>query len=561
MKPKYTHIPQFGSGEFPDFRQPGAWYVDKSLLIRDVLLGSQCLLLPRPRRFGKTLNMNMLKCWFDITRKNQDELFAGLKIMQEEPKILATRGAHPVIFLSLKDWKCGDIDKLQQTLVGRMAQLLSPHRHDFVALDSVQQMILERILEQQGTDDDLKQSLALLMEALHLKHGKKVMILIDEYDAPVLHAISEGFAKPAIALLGPWLSSALKNNDHLEKAVLTGILCLAQQSIFSDLNHFTCYSVIDAGDFADKFGFTEEETQQALIEFGRQDQAEDVRGWYNGYNFNGIQIYNPWSLGEFLVRGNLAPHWLNTSSNQLIFTELARAGEPLLQELEKLLQGESIITQLSDRATLRDLVDDTPRDILFSFFVLCGYLKAHDKFVDEGDLLESWHVSIPNREIEAVFAEFVRQVTSSRKGLPKLNSPLLQSFIADDAPKFQRELNDFLKGVASYHDTAKTPEIFLHGLILGLLLPLRSHYRLESNIESGEGRADLICRPKTPGFTAKLIEFKAVAKDADLDALADAAIAQIDDNDYAARLREEGIHDFAKLSVVISGKKCRVRKA
>jgi hypothetical protein len=454
-----------------------------------------------------------------------------------------------------------DIDKLQQTLISQMANLVEAHAPALASSSGLLQEKLVSLRQSRASDDDLKNSLKMMSAALHQHHGKKVIFLIDEYDAPVLHAISEGFAKPAIALLGPWLSTALKNNDHLEKAVLTGILCLAQQSIFSDLNHFTCRSVIDAGDFADKFGFTEEETQQALVDFGRQDQAEAVRGWYNGYNFNGIQIYNPWSLGEFLVTGNLAPHWLNTSSNQLIFTELARAGEPLLQELEKLLQGESIVTQLSDRATLRDLVDDTPRDILFSFFVLCGYLKAHDKFLPAHALLDKWHVSIPNREIEAVFAEFVRQVTSSRKGLPEFDSPLLQSFIADDAAKFQRELNDFLKGVASYHDTAKTPEIFLHGLILGLLLPLRSHYRLESNIESGEGRADLICRPKTPGFTAKLIEFKAVAKDADLDALADAAIAQIDDNDYAARLREEGIHDFAKLSVVISGKKCRVRKA
>jgi hypothetical protein len=226
------------------------------LLIRDVLQGSQCQLMPRPRRFGKTLNMNMLKCWFDITAKDQAQLFAGLKILQEAPEILASQGAFPVIFLSLKDWKCGGIEDLHVTLAGRIGLLFSEHAACLRALDEDKQAVTRRLRQKLATPDELKNSLSLLMEALHLHHGSKVVVLIDEYDAPILHAISEGFAPDAIKLLGPWLSAALKNNIHLEKAVLTGILCLAQQSIFSDLIHFTCLSLLDPGGSADKFGFT-----------------------------------------------------------------------------------------------------------------------------------------------------------------------------------------------------------------------------------------------------------------------------------------------------------------
>ena len=556
--------PPIGLSDFPRLIREGYAYVDKSLLVRSVLDSpAQVLLLPRPRRFGKTLNLSMLRAFFDRDRPENAELFRGLAIERAGEEYMAYRGCYPVVFLTLKDVKTqtweGCLSHLQETISIEYLRHRNTLAGDILA--GKERALFDGICDGTATDQSAyENSLKNLLTWLERATGERVILLIDEYDTPIHAGYQSGFYEQIISFMRNWLSGALKDHASLEKGVLTGILRVARESIFSGLNNLAVAGILKTGPFADKFGFTEPEVSRLLADAGLSDSLPEAREWYNGYLFGEIVIYNPWSILNFIHEQPAPPaaHWVNTSSNDLVRELLESGGEEVREDLEALLAGEGMKCRVMEDLPLRDLRGDP--DAIWSLLLFSGYLKPVGVLGDSSE--PDYQLAIPNREVSILYRRIIRHWLTRHLRSKYLNR-LLDALVAGEVPEFAKHLQTLVLNMLSYHDTAggkdKMPEAVYQSFVLGLLANLGDRYRIRSNIESGLGRADILMSPTEPGARGIVMEFKWLGEGEAMEAELQAALDQIEEKQYPATLRAEGCGEVLELAIVFDGKELQVR--
>ena len=548
-----------GESNFIPLRRAGKLYVDKSMFVREVIEAhAVAMLFPRPRRFGKTLNLSMLQAFFEIG-PDRSALFEDLAIWTD-PVSRPHFQAHPVIKVTFKDVKDRTWAGAEIAIKGVLAAEVDRH-HAAVTDDRVPSGVRERlaaVLHQKG---DPKRTLLDLSHALAIHHSSVdaagatvhagVVLLIDEYDAGILEAWEHGYYDAAVSFFKSLLSPGLKDNPYLFKGVLTGILRVSRESMFSDLNNLIVYSLLATGR-PENYGFTEPEVLALLEAFGRSAEADEVRHWYNGYRFGGTTVYNPWSILTMLAQPGqpLAPHWLNTSANGLVRSLLLQSPD-LGPDVETLLGGGSIETRIEENVPLRALAGHH----VWGLLLFSGYLKPNRVWVDQGETFAT--LSIPNAEVRLVWRDTFRSwLEDHTRGL----SPLPGAILAGDAPTIERILTHMLLTHASSHDVSTDQdEAFYHAFVLGLLVTLERTHTVRSNRETGDGRADLLITPRQPGLPGVILEFKRRRGKTPLATSARAALKQIQDRQYAVELESAGANPIHRLGIAFGGKDVAVR--
>jgi hypothetical protein len=559
--PPASFRPRFpiGYSDFRTLREAGLTYVDKTSFVAGVLDATHAVLLfPRPRRFGKTLNLSTLRCFVEKAPADARALFTGLAI-EQRPEAWAHFQRYPVIFMTFKDIKAATFAQALSAMRGEIAAAYRQHRYllDGDALDEQERHHFTQILSEEGDEALLWRSLRALSAYLHRHHGEKAAILIDEYDTPILAGFSAGFYDAVILFFRNFLSGGLKDNPHLWKGVLTGILRVAKESIFSGLNNLSVYGVLSPA-FADAFGFTPAEVAGLARDAGREDALPDMERWYNGYRFAGQVVYNPWSVLNFLASpdGVLRPYWVSTGSMDLVRDLLlARAGDED-GEIEALLRGKRITKLVDENVSLRDVPPGA--DAVWGFLLFTGYLTAtRVRYRDE--LIEV-RLKIPNREVRAAFRTVFRTWLSEALGHGARVLKLTRALLSGDAETAQRLLEGLVVHSLSFHDTGKgpgEPERVYHAFMLGLLVWVGPRYRVTSNREAGHGRVDLMIAPRAAGEAGVVMEMKTVDKakrETPARAMA-AALRQLRTREYAAELRAAGAGTVREVGVVFEGKK------
>jgi hypothetical protein len=562
--PRPPGIP-IGLSDFRKLREPGVHYVDKTEFVAGVLASrDEVLLFPRPRRFGKTVNLSTLRCFVEKSGEDLRPLFAGLAI-EQRPEAWEHFQRYPVIFMTFKDVKAATFELAFSAIRREIARAYEAHRYllQGEALSEEQRQAFLQILGNEGDETLYWSALRSLSAHLHRHHGEQVAILIDEYDTAIHAGFSAGYYDSIVQFFRNFLSGGLKDNPHLWKGVLTGILRIAKESIFSGLNNLSIFSMLRPA-FATSFGFTPDEVARLAHAVGRSDALPEIARWYNGYRFADQVIYNPWSVLNFLASEDqvLRPYWLSTSSLDLVRDLLlARAGEHA-GDIEALLRGKSITKRIDENVSLRDLPPDA--DLVWGFLLFTGYLTA-TRVRQRGAFIEA-RLKIPNREVReayrTVFHAWLARALGDGDRVPALTRALL----AGDAETAERLLQDMVLRSLSFHDTGKgpgEPERVYHAFMLGLLVWLGPRYRVTSNREAGYGRCDVMIAPRAEGQPGVVMELKTVDKqrrETPAKAMA-AALRQLRTRDYAAELRAAGAAPVREIGVVFDGKRVRVSVA
>jgi len=548
-----------GKSDWAEFSQT-SYTVDKTLLIKELLDdGTAVALFTRPRRFGKTTALRMLKAFFEKTPKDTSFLFKDTKVWAAGERYRAEQGRYPVIYLTFKDIDGETFESAFRQIKMVVARMVGAHADAISALsDSSDVQRLERVRAERGDVADVGAALGLLAEALHLyaqaslatdedpAHAKPV-ILIDEYDTPVNKASANGYLKEMTSLVRQFLSGALKDNEHVRMGIMTGVLRVAKEGILSGLNNLKVWTVFDVR-YGDCFGFTEREVSEMAAFYGVPEKMTEIKAWYDGYDFGGVEIYNPWSVLNYFDNDcEPRPYWLDTSSNDIIAEIVRDLPHDTVQTLEGLL-GEDASAQvkmtreLGPYAQIRDR-----KETLYALLVSSGYLKCCSPVVDG-----YCRVAIPNRELSMVFVDEIMSKVSN--GMRVGPDDIARSLINSDPKAFCEAVRRFLVESVSFFDGAA--EGFYHGLLLGFLAILRNRYRVLSNREAGEGRFDIALVPLVPGFPGVIIEVKA-AKTAreGLKRLAAEARRQVDEKVYPAAMASEGVSDVLKLGLAFYKKR------
>ena len=553
-----------GISDFKKLRHTGSYFVDKSLLIKDVIEDqSDVILLPRPRRFGKTLNMTMLKYFFEKTDQADENraLFDGLQIEQEA--CLESHFNHyPVIFLSFKEIKSTCFELSFDLIKRNISKEFSRHAYldDNLEPNSTRSRGFHSILNLGGCGSDYALSLRFLCELLYTFHGVKPIIIIDEYDTPIHNAYINGFYKEMVNFMKTFLGEGLKDNPFLHKSIVTGIFRVSKESIFSDLNNINVYSILRT-EYTDKFGFTQSEVDKMLVDYAISDQSENVKTWYNGYLFGNQVIYNPWSILNYVDSDDkvFRTHWANTSSNEVLRDLLKNSPMDVKTKLECLLRGETIESLIGENIVFDDIESDDVT--IFSFLLFSGYLKARSIGRLHDEIL--YEVSIPNTEVAIIMRRTVMSWFKDTRQSEKLRM-MLKALVEDYIPEFAKILNNFVVETLSYFDTAgKDEEKVYQAFILGMLLNLTDTHVVTSNRESGYGRYDITVVPKNTKQRAFIMELKKIDDyhEETKDEALDNALKQIEDKQYEVSIRQLGITEITKLGVVFDGKKLWVKKA
>ena len=555
-----------GIDDFRKMRDLGLEYVDKSDLIRQIidLPGTEVFLFPRPRRFGKTLNLSMLRYWFEKTDEDLSHLFEGLSIWEAGPQYRAQFQRYPVISFNFKGSKGTTFEETLSTIRYKVEDLYRRHQAvlDAGRLDEVAARRWRQILDGTASPALYTRALLDLSEDLRAHHGEKVVLLIDEYDEPIHSGHVHGYSAQILSFMRNFLGEGLKSNVHLHKAVVTGILRVAKENLFSGLNNLDVYTLL-AKRFGTCFGFTEAEVMGLMERHGRADRMADVRRWYNGYIFGGEVVYNPWSVCSYLQHGEdmPAPYWLSTSSNDLVRELLEAYAFDLQPVFESLLQGGSVEVSLEDNVVLAEIHQSS--DALWSLLVFSGYLKA-EAAPSDGERRRVYRLSIPNLEVREVYATTFRWWMEQRlRASGGSLSALTRALLDGDAETFEEELQGFVTNVLSYHDPGKLrPERVYHGFLVGLLAVMEPGHQVRSNRESGAGRPDVLIRPRRPGNPGVVLELK-VARPGKktLEQALDEGLTQLRTGDYDAELRAAGASPVHRLAVAFDGKTVRVRSA
>jgi hypothetical protein len=559
-------MPKFkiGTDDFKELIDEGGYFVDKTLLIREIIEGSKVTLLPRPRRFGKTLNMTMLRYFFEKSDLNQDYLFDGYAIT-DHPDCMSHQGQYPVIYLTLKKIKGDTWADAKEQIIQMIGRCCSSANLSPSMLRQEDQDIYTSLVTFHPSDTILSLSLELLTLWLYEFHKKPVIILIDEYDTPMIEAWSRGYYDEMATFMRAWLGAGLKQEHGraLYRAVITGILRIAKESIFSELNNLDVASPLMIGPYSDKFGFTQPELDLILEVFEVHSHADILRDWYNGYSYGGQTIYNPWSVISYIqaIPNPPGPKWLNTSSNALVYEELEAGGLEIKRDLECLLSGQEIRYPILETITFKD-ISKNPMNI-WSFLYFSGYLKAdYPQWAEYDPDLLTYALSIPNREISAAYRQFVNSMYETGDLSSGIKGFL--TFFLENLPNsfLEEVLQDLTLGLVSMYDLAKLPEAVFHAFVLGLLANLRHVYEIRSNAEAGYGRADILMIPKTRKYqTAYVIEFKSITDKEGGQETVDDALGQIRTREYDAALKNAGVSPDAvrRLAVILQGKKVVVR--
>jgi hypothetical protein len=552
-----------GVDDFRKLRETGLEYVDKSELIRGLVdrPGVEVVLLPRPRRFGKTLNLSMLRCWFEKTGEDLSHLFEGLSIWQAGEAYRAHFQRYPVIALSFKETKHARFDRALEAIQKKVQELYDAHGYlrESARLSERQRQDFQAVLDGTASPALLDRALLDLSACLHAHHRERVLILIDEYDEPIHAGYFQGYAQEILNFLRSFLGAGLKGNPHLFKAVMTGILRVAKENLFSGLNNPGVYSLLRP-EYGTSFGFTEMEVAALLDRCGRGDKLEDVRTWYNGYVFGGEVIYNPWSVLCFLDSADAMarPYWLSTSSNDLVKELLERYALELQPVFEALLEGGSIEHVLDENVALSQ-IHQSP-GALWSLLVFSGYLKAEEAYHDpmRGPV---HRLSIPNREVRQVYSNTFRTWMENRmSGHGGSLTLLTEALLTGDAEALEQQLQAFVTNLLSFHDLGGVAsERVYHGFVMGLFAVLEATHEVRSNRESGSGRPDVLIRPRQPSKPGAVLELK-VARPSrkTLKQALSEGLSQLEAMDYAAELRAAGASPIAAFAVAFDGKEVRV---
>ena len=546
--------PPVGTSDWATFSQR-CLCVDKTLMIKELVDNATSVaLFTRPRRFGKTTAMEMIRTFFERQLDERGEavdtsrLFADKKIWAAGEKYRRLQGRNPVIWLSFKDHKATSWESAVGKLMRDVGSEVSRHR---VSVengwdDGAKKDQLLRVMNRTASVDEVAEALGLLSEAVHAHWKVKPIILVDEYDQPISSASTFGYYDRMCSFMRVFLSGALKDNKHCEMGLMTGVLRVAKEGILSGLNNLRVYTVFDP-EFSEYFGFTEDEVKAMAAYYGVPEKMDEIRDWYDGYDFGGTEIFNPWSVLNYFDRGcRPAPYWLDTSSNDLI-TEIVRdLPHDIARTLETLLRdGKVRVPMAEELGPYAEL--KKRKSTLYALLVSAGYLKVSSP-VEDGTCV----VRLPNRELEHVFVTDIRNKIN--EGMSVGSDDIVGALLDRDPAALKKAIAAFLKESVSYFDGAA--EGFYHGLTLGFLAILRRRFRVVSNGESGDGRFDLMLRPVVDGFPGFVIEVKAAGDKADdLKALADAALRQIDEKDYLAALRADGVADVMKIGLAYSGKR------
>lgn len=536
------------------------YYVDKTLMIKEFLDQKPLVsLFTRPRRFGKTLNMDMLRVFFEISDDDTSIYFRDKAIWNCGEAYRSHQGKYPVVFLTFKDVKFDSweltfakISELLQEEFGRHMELCESDKLGTYELD-----YFKKILGGRANEVELSSSLQRLSKMLTEHYGKAPIIIIDEYDAPIQEGYTKDFYNEIIGFMRIFFSGAFKDNKNLSYGFLTGILRIAQESIFSGLNNLTVNSVMDK-EYDHFFGFTGSEVHEMLDYYRVPDKEAELKDWYDGYLFGNEEIYNPWSVINYISKGCIPQaYWVNTGKNEILEDVLKTATEDITERLYALLQGERVIARIDQNVVYRSLSEE-PANI-YSLLLVAGYLKILKKELQaDGSYL--CEVSIPNREIAAVYkSEILSHLLQIGAITRTTANKIAESLYANDLKKLQEAIAEYMDRSISFYDAGA--EGFYHGLVLGLIALMDNQYKIKSNRESGDGRYDISLIPrekKYPGIIMELKWKKGLDADA-LETLAEEALIQIAGKRYDLEMREDGIEKILKLGIAFSGKEIRIK--
>jgi hypothetical protein len=548
-----------GVDDFKLLIEQGSYFVDKSLFIEQLMEeGSQVLLFPRPRRFGKTLNMSMLNYFFthENSEKNR-QLFEGLAITQSQV-YEQHQGQYPVIFLSFKSCKGNTYEKIYQGICNVLAKTFRVHEN-IMQHEHFTDMEREKfftVTQEKADEVLLAQSLLFLTDFLNRSHGKKVIILIDEYDTPIHEAYLHGYYEKATAFLRILLGNALKGNEYLQKGVLTGILRVSKESMFSDLNNIMVYSILSR-DYNEFFGFTQKDVDEMITYYGLAEQKKQVKDWYNGYYFGDLEVYNPWSILSFAKNhGAYRAYWLGTSANDLVHKLIKDSDKTVKKDIEDALNNQLVISRIEENISFPHL--EASRENILSFLVQTGYLKARYKEMQNNRMM--YEVSIPNEELKIIYTDTVNMWFEQNIGSSSLNE-MLKALISGDIELFGEILSSFVVSYLSYYQTSKDHiEKVYHAFVLGMLINLQDRYHIESERESGFGRVDILMIPKDKSKLAFVIEMKKIRVSENTQTALESALKQIEDRQYESLLRQQGCQNIMKLAITFDGKRVWVKR-
>ncbi len=548
-----------GISDYKELIDEGFYYVDKTDFIRELLEnGSKITLLPRPRRFGKTLNLSMLRYFFEKTDGNVFRpLFDGKRI-REWKDFDKHQGQYPVIMLTLKDCKADTFDKALELVASELQKEFFRHKYllDSPVMDSTYRPIFQSLLEGNPGEVRMQRSLLLLSELLTAHWGMPPLVLLDEYDTPIHVAFDKGYYDRMIVFMRNFMSMVFKDNTSVFRGVITGILRVSKESIFSGLNNIAVFSLLDRP-MSTAFGFIQDEVDGLLDDYSQGRHKEEIKRWYNGYLFGGHVIYNPWSVLNYIMYdGVFAPYWVNTGSDVLLRHLIAEGPSQVRKGIETLVQGGSLCSVINDKLAFPDLLSSASN--IWSFMLFSGYLKASEGTMTP-DHLMSYTLGVPNTEVSTVFSTIIRGWINDGPVKNDRLEMMLQALDENDIEAFEEILNEFVVNTLSYYDTnGRDPEKVYQAFLLGMLVSHGS-YKVSSNRESGLGRYDILMCPVDVSRRGYIMELKRLRMSSTVETTLDTALQQIKDKRYAATLHAAGVRDILEMAITFDGKRVWVK--
>ena len=545
-----------GESDFRGLITRDNYYIDKTMYIKDIIDNqSRVILITRPRRFGKTLNMSTLKYYFDCRQDNKD-LFKGLKIMSQDEKYTSKLGAYPVIYLTLKDVAENTYENMLLSLKTAILDMYKEHRYllDSNKIYEEEKEKIKDILYERESENALKTAIKELSEYLNRYYEKPVILLIDEYDVPIQSAYVEEYYEEAINFLKAFYRITFKDNPYLEKTVLTGVSKAIREGIFSGVNNINVFTVLD-NEFADDFGITEEEMDKVIEDFKIEDDKKEIKRWYDGYTIGNMEgIYNPWSILNYLTDRQLKQYWVNTSSNDLIKLILKKSFT-VKDKIERLLRGETIEVKIDLETVIVGIENN--EDNIWGLMLGTGYLKVTE-VVNLANKI--YKVAIPNYEIKLLFEQIIDNWFRNKVMGNDLQS-ILKDLITLNLKEYEKKFKKLVVEMFSYMDVGEnTAENFYHAFVLGMLVGLKDTYYVNSNRESGMGRYDIMLEPKDKNGNSFIMEFKVYKEDKekDIEETIENAKKQIEEKQYEQNLKERGFKNITKMVYAFKGKEVKM---
>ena len=528
--------------DFREVREQDYYYVDKTKFIEDILNdGSEVKLFCRPRRFGKTLNMSMLKYFFNIENKDENrKLFNGLYI--ENSPMMKEQGKYPVIFISMKGISGSNFEEALNKIKNKISTLYDEYKDILSSLDEFDSLKFKKYLIEQVDKSSLESSLLFLTKILYKYYNQKVIVLIDEYDSPIISAYEKKYYNEMRDFLRAFYGDVLKTNNYLKMGILTGIIRVAQAGIFSDLNNFTNYTILN-NEYSDCFGLVESEVKAMLDYYNIGYEMPEVKSWYNGYSFGENEIYNPWSILKYVQFKKVKSYWVNTSGNALILNMLLASNSTVFDNLNDLINGKDIMVYINESIRMGDNL--SPNNI-WEIMLFSGYLTVKETLSETMFVLR-----IPNKEIQSLFKGlFVDAIFRESSNV----GSLVQALITKNISQVIKSLEDVVINAISFYDISRKYENPYQALLGGFLYALDDYYIMDPNMESGYGRADIILIPRNKSWAGYILELKR-ANTNDIEKEAERAFNQIEDKKYEALLKKNGVKDIVKIGIVFDGKK------